>query len=183
MIIIPIRFNVKEQTTCETCLPVCLIAILREQDIKVNDSEELKILIEGLKFTKDDYSTGQLVYVCKKYNVSIEQYIDYQIFHKILSKLKLPKNLILINRKIDEQFLKEMVKRSPIIYVDKYYLDGIYHYSHFVILESLDNKNAIIFDPWDGKEKSIKTQILIRSIQSLRNKLKISPKAIIINKL
>ena len=158
--------------------------MLREQDIRVNDSEELKILIDGLTFTKNDYSTGQLVYICKKYGVFVEQYIDYPTFHKFLLKLKLPKNLKLVNKRIDKRFLKEKTKRSPIIiYVDKYYLDGIYHYSHFVILESLDNKNAVVFDPWDGKEKSIKTQILIRSIQSLRNKLKISPKAITMNRL
>ncbi len=171
--------RISEQTTCETCLSSCLIALLRYNGIKVNDSEELKIMIEGLKLTKLDYSTGQLAYVCDKYNVNIEQYVDYPIFYKILSKLKYTKKLKLISKKVDMGFLKRLIKNSPIIvYMDKYYLDGIYHYSHFVILKSIGNRTSIILDPWDGKEKKIETALLIRSIQSLRNKLKISPKAI-----
>ena len=173
------RLKIKEQFTCETCLPVCLIALLQYKGVKTKDSEELKILVKGLKFTKLDYSTGQLVYVCDKYNVNIEQYVDHPIFYKILSKLRYTKKLKLINKKIDLGFLKKLTEDSPIIvYMDKYYLDGIYHYSHFVILKSVDNKTSVILDPWDGKEKKIETGLLIRSIQSLRNKLKISPKAI-----
>lgn len=52
------------------------------------------------------------------------------------------------------------------------------HYPHFVILIALNDNYSVIFDPWDGKEKKIATKLLIRSVQSLRNKLKISPKLI-----
>lgn len=173
------KFNAKEQSTCETCLPVCLIALLRQKGFNAKDSEEMDILVEGLKFTKLDYSTGQLVYVCNKYNVVIEEYIDHPNFYKTLSKLRRTKRLRLICKKIDKNFIQQMVGiSSVIIYVDKYYLDRIYHYPHFVILESLNNKEAIIFDPWDAKERKIKTKVLMRSVQSLRNKLKISPKVI-----
>ncbi len=172
-------FNVSEQSTSETCLPICLMALLRRKGLSVEDSEEMNILIEGIKFTKLDYSTGQLVYICNKYKVNIEQYIDFPIFHRILSKLTYPKNFKLISKKIDKIFLQQIVREMPvIIYIDKYYLDKIYHYSHFVILESLNDKYSIIFDPWDAKRKKITTQLLTRSIQSLRNKLKISPKLI-----
>ena len=75
--------------------------------------------------------------------------------------------------------MKRFVKNSPVIvYIDKCYLDKIYHYSHFVILKSINNKTSVILDPWDAKERKIETRLLIRAIQSLRNKLKISPKVI-----
>ncbi len=172
-------FDVKEQSTCDTCLPICLMALLRKRGINVNTSEEMNILIEGIKFTKLDYSIGQLVYICNKYDVKAEAYIDYPIFHKILSKLDYPANLRLICEKIDKKTMQRMTEISPVvIYVDKYYLDKICHYPHFVILIALNGAYSVIFDPWDGKERKIITKLLIRSIQSLRNKLKISPKLI-----
>ena len=142
-------------------------------------SEEINILIEGLKFTKFDYTTGHLVYVSSKYGVEIEQYIEFPLFYKFLSKYKYPSNLKLICKKIDKKLMIEFLKISPIIiYVDQYYLTGLVHISHLVILEQLGEELAIILDPWDGKRKKIPTKILMRSIQSLRNKLKISPKII-----
>jgi len=174
-----LRLRISEQTTSETCLPVCLISLLRYKGIKIKSSEELKILIAGLKFTKLDYSTGQLAYVCGKYKVNIEQYIDYLLFYEVLSRLRYTKRLKLINKRIDLELLKRLTKNSPVIvYIDKYYLDRIYHYSHFVILKSINNKTSVILDPWDGKERKVETRLLIRAIQSLRNKLKISPKVI-----
>jgi len=69
-------------------------------------------------------------------------------------------------------------KIPVIVYIDKYYLDKIYHYSHFVILKSINNKTSVILDPWDAKERKVETRLLIRAIQSLRNKPKVSPKVI-----
>lgn len=172
-------FDVKEQSTSETCLAVCLIALLRQKGIKVSDSQEINILLEGIKFTKLDFSTGHLVYLCKRYPINVEQYIDFPEFQKILSKLDIPDSLKLIPKKINEKFMQQMTKISPVIvYIDKYDLEKIFHYPHFVILISLDNKTAFIFDPWDGKYSKIHTKTLIRSIQSLRNRLRVSPKLI-----
>ena len=120
-----------------------------------------------------------ITYCCKKFSVNIETYVEFSIFHKILSKLALPKNLKLICRKIDKRFIQKMIQDSPvIIYINKFHLENIFHYPHFIILISLNDKNAQIFDPWDGKYRSIQTSILIKSIASLRNKLRISPKLI-----
>lgn len=172
-------FDVKEQSTCDTCLPICLMALLRKNGIKVKNSEEMNILVEGIKFTKLDYSIGQLVYICNKYNVKAEAYIDYPVFHKILSKLDYPRNLKLICEKIDKKAMQRIIEVSPVvIYVDKYYLDRICHYPHFVILVTLNDNYSVIFDPWDGRERQVTTKLLIRSVQSLRNNLKISPKLI-----
>ena len=168
----------KPQSTIETCLSMCLISLLENKGIKVNKNEEINIFIEGIKFTKIDYSTGHLVYICKNYNVEIEQIIDYPIFYKLLSEYKYPNNFILSNKKIDKNFINRISDKLPfIIYIDQYYLAGI-HLPHFAILEKINNSTATILDPWDGERKIISTLIFFRAIQSLRNKLKISPKII-----
>lgn len=172
-------FHIKEQSTCETCLAICLIALIRKSGLKVRDSEEVRILLEGIKFTKLDYSIGHLTYCCKKFSVNIEAYIEFFMFKEKLSKLNLPKNLKLISEKINKKFIQKMTQDSPVIvYINKFYLEKIFHYPHFIIVISLDDKNAKIFDPWDGKYRNIPTPILIKSIASLRNKLRISPKLI-----
>lgn len=173
------RLKIKTQSTIETCLSMCLIAFLEQKGIPVPENEEINILVEGIKFTKFDYSTGHLVYVASKYPVRIEQHIDYLTFYQLLSKFKYPKNMKLFNTKIDHKSIAKFLQFSPIIlYVDQYYLEGGLHISHLVILEGITDEIAIILDSWDGRRKKIPTKILIRSIQSLRNKLKISPKII-----
>lgn len=171
--------KIKKQSTVETCLSVCLITLLKSKGIEIEDSAEINILVEGIKFIDLDYSTGHLVHICNNYGVEVEQYIDNQFYYNILSKLKYPKNLRLIYNKITKKFLQKMIDISPVvIYLDLYYLEKIYHYPHFVILTDLNEESATFLDPLIGKEVKMKTKLLIRSIQSLRNKLKICPKVI-----
>jgi len=175
------ELKIYQQNSCESCLSVCLISLLNYQKlIKLNKREEFNILFNGIRFTRLDFSTGHLVYLAKKFpKIIFEQYIDFEIFHRILNKLKKPKNLKMYSKKIDLKFLKEITKENPvIIYIDLFSLEKIYHYSHFVILKSINNKEAVIFDPMSGKKIKIKTKILMRSISYLRNMLKISPKLI-----
>lgn len=173
------KLTITAQSTIETCLSVCLMSLLQQKGVKLAGSEELNIFIEGLKFTKFDYSTGHLVYVCSKYDVEIEQYTDFPLFHKFLSQYQYPPKLKLISQKIDHRLLIKLLKSSPIIvYVDQYYLSCSIHISHFVILENLQPNFATVLDPWDGRRKKLATKLFLRSIQSLRNLLKISPKII-----
>lgn len=165
--------KVWKQKTCESCLSVCLMSILESQKgIRLEDEEEFNILFEGLKFTRLDFSTGHLVYLAKKFlELTFEQYIDFDVFYKILSKLEIPENLKMYSKNINLKFLKERTKESPvIIYVDMFTLEGIYHYSHFVILTEIDDEKSIIFDPWSGERMEVKTKILMRSISYVRNK-------------
>ncbi len=173
--------KITEQKTCESCLSVCLMSLLESQKgMKLEDEEEFNILFEGLKFTRLDFSTGHLVYLAKKFpKLTFEQYVDFDVFYKILSKLDIPENLKMYPKKINLKFLKEVTGESPvIIYVDMFTLEGIYHYSHFVILTEIDDEKATIFDPWSGEKIEMKTKILMRSISYVRNMLKISPKLI-----
>ena len=173
--------KIDKQRSCESCLSVCLMSLLDSQKgIRLDEKEEFNILFEGLKFTRLDFSTGHLVYLSKKFpELTFEQYIDFDVFYEILNKLDLPKNLMMYPKKINLKFLKEMTQENPvIIYIDMFTLEGIYHYSHFVILKEINDEKATIFDPWSGEKIEMKTKTLMRSISYIRNMLKISPKLI-----
>lgn len=169
--------SVFEQTTILTCLPACLITLLREQKgLDVPDSEEMEILVNGIRFTKMDYATGQLAYISNKYNVKIEHFVEFQGFCRKLSGLKIPRSHTIICKKIDRRFLSDICRYSPVIvYLDDFYLHGIVHIPHFVILESMNEERAVIHDPWDGKRKEISVPNLMQAVGKLRNLLKYSP--------
>ena len=167
-----------KQSTCETCLPVCLLFLLSRLGIRVKPEEELRILIEGLQFTRIDYAIGQLAYVVRKYGIRVDAYVEFKGFFKELKKLPLPEQLQLFNKKINLRLLKELMKSGPIIaYVDQFYLGHLYHYPHFVVLLAL-TEFAEIFDPWEGKKRKIPKKRFMEGIRALRSKWKISPKAI-----
>lgn len=175
------ELKIDKQRSCESCLAVCLMSILDfQKGIKLEKGEEFDILFEGLKFTRLDFSTGHLVYLAKKFpEIIFEQYIDFQVFYEILNKLNIPENLKMHSKKINLKFLKEITKENPImIYIDIYTIEGLYHYSHFVILKEIDDERAVIFDPWSGEKIEMKTKSLMKSISYVRNTLKISPKLI-----
>ncbi len=174
-----LKLTISPQQTIITCLSVCLISHLRRQGFVIPEAIELDTLTQGLKFTKFDYTTGQLVYIAQNYPTKITQYIDYLSFYNFLSQYRYPNNISQLHQPIDLQFLKKIARSSPIIYIDQYYLEQI-HMAHFVILNTLSDETSIILDPWDGQTKSLPTKTLLRSIQSLRNNLKISPIAIIL---
>lgn len=177
------KLTLKPQSTIETCLSMCLMALLEHKGIKVKKNEEINILVEGLKFTKIDYATGHLVYIGRNYKVKIAQYIDYPIFYQLLSKYKYPKSVSLINKKVDKRLVNKLKDQLPfIIYIDQYYLAGL-HLPHFVILEKISSDKTTILDPWDGRRKVLSTITFFRAIQSLRNKLKISPKLIVLGSI
>ena len=168
-----------KQSTCETCLPTCLIFLLRNLGIKIGKSEEMNILIKGLKFTRIDYAIGQLVYIVRRYKVNATLYVEFREFFNQLRKLPIPPKLTLINKKVDVSLLKKLLKAGyAIVYLDQFFIGYAYHYPHFVALLEFKNSSAKIFDPWDGKEKKVTKSEISKGIQSLGNKWKISPKAI-----
>lgn len=169
------------QNTAETCLPICLMTLLDHKSIEVKDTEEMNILINGLKMTRLDYALGQLKYVVEKYGVSMDAVIENTLFYNELSKLKHPSELKLENKKVDKKLITDITSRTnPIVYIDRFYLGGDYHYPHFVIVTSFNNNKTRIFDPWIGGEMLVNTKRFIRAVQGLRNHLKLSPKLIFI---
>ena len=79
------------------------------------------------------------------------------------------------------------LEKYPILYLDAYYLFKKSHYPHFVTILGKERKGKElryrIYDPWDGREKLIKSKILSKSISSLRNYLKMVPEMILVQAL
>ena len=89
-------------------MPTCLIFLLKNLGIKIGKSEEMNILIKGLKFTRIDYAIGQLVYIVRRYKVNATLYIEFREFFNQLRKLPIPSKLTLINKKVDVSLLKKL---------------------------------------------------------------------------
>src|SRR3989344_5994066 len=144
----------KAQSTCESCLSVCLMALLRLRGRHVRDSEETKILMQGLIFTKLDYAIGRLIYVANKFAVKIEQYTDFPSFNEQLLRLDMPGSVRLLPARNTKRLITRLVAKSRvIIYMDKYDLDGIYHYPHFVLAPKKRKKTPGFLCPTGPRNK------------------------------
>jgi len=172
---------IMRQTTSISCLAACLITVLQRRGYEANPLEEMAFLTAGTTFTRDDYTTGHAVHACKKHRAIIDQYVEYPAFYRLLATLPLPDNLRLQQQKITKRFLKDAT-HPIIIYIDSFYVNSTFHAPHYVVLERINEETVTLCDPWDGKRKTVPTQRLLRSVQSLRNNLKVSPVAILVHK-
>jgi len=82
---------------------------------------------------------------------------------------------------IDLRLVDRNVQKNPIIYIDGYQLFDIYHYPHFITILDKNAEGYRIFDTWHGKEQSIDSKTLAKSISSLRNHIRLCPQMIVIN--
>lgn len=169
------------QTTYETCLAVCLFqAVDRINPIKINQILELQCINYSMKFSKYDFVIGHLNYIVKRFNVDVVRIVDNQCFY-VNIRNKALKNIKTIARKIDLDLINEFLKNTfPIVYIDAYYLFKYNHYPHFITIIEKINNSYKIFDPWDGKEKVIDSDMLDNSIISLREYLKFYPQVLLV---
>src|SRR3989344_4863257 len=158
------------QTTYETCLAVCLLqAVNRIKGIKLTQRLELNCLIHSLKFSKDDFVIGHLDFISKKFNVNIERIFDNQYFFSYLKKLKSVPNTKMFVNKICLSLLNNILKKQPILLVDSFYFNKVYHYPHWITILNKIGTRYKIYDTWGGKEKTIEGKVLAKAIYSLRN--------------
>ncbi|MEM5793289.1 MAG: hypothetical protein QXY45_02935 [Candidatus Aenigmatarchaeota archaeon] len=169
------------QTTYETCLTCSLLlGVNRVIPIEINKDLEIECLLHSLRFSKDDFVTGHLDFIVKKFNVKITRLVDNKRFYSFIKKRwSLPNVDLLVNR-IDLKVIDKLIKKKPIVYIDSYYLFKDYHFPHFITILDKSRKGYKIFDTWDGKEKFIGSKVLSRSISSLRNHLKICPQLLVV---
>ncbi len=165
-----------EQTTFETCLAVDLLNLI---GVEISQKLEREFINYALDFSKDNFTVGHLDFIAKKFNVWLNFYVDNKPFFNFIKEFKFSNKITLIQEKIDLKLISKLIKISPIIvYVDSYYLWKVSHYPHFIIVTKKSKNGYKIFDPWDGKTKNINSNILSKSISSLRNRLKFCPQVI-----
>ena len=169
------------QSTYETCLACCLLqAVDRIKPVKISRKLELDCIIHSMKFSKADFVIGHLDFIAKKFNVNIKRIVDSEQFYGHVNKIKSSKKIKTEVHKIDLNLLDSLLPKSPILYIDSYYLHKYCHYPHFVTVLEYSSSKYTIFDTWDGKEKPIESRVLSRSISSLRNHIKLCPQIITI---
>lgn len=169
------------QSTYETCLACCLLqAVDRINTVKISQKLELECITYSLTYSKDDFVIGHLEFIAKNYNVAITRMVDYRSFYNYLSKMHSSPNIHNAVQKIDLHVVDQCIDKKPIVYVDAYYLFNVYHYPHFITILRKSGNKYTIFDTWDGKEKVIESQVLAKSISSLRSHIRFSPQLIIV---
>ncbi len=167
------------QTTYETCLACCL---LQATQVNFDNKMELAVINHSLKYSKDDFVAGHLDFIHQKFDKRITRIVDNKYFHNYLKSIKHP-NVDIRVEKIDLKTIDKYIATTPIIlYIDSYILFKVNHYPHFITVLSKKDDEYQIFDTWDGKIKNLKSVLLSKSIQSLRNHLKFCPQIIIIER-
>lgn len=164
-----------KQTTCETCLASSLLLLL---GTKPNQRKEMDILNYGLKFSKWNFVIGHLDFVARKYNKRITTYIESKKLIRVLKKMKLSKNIRIINKPISLTLIKNILQKPVIVYLDDFVFRKELHYPHFVIIWKIDKNKFILTDPWDGKIKRVSFGFIRKGIHYLKNQLNFSPQLI-----
>jgi len=170
----------------ETCLAKCLMILLEKgKNQKIPDKYELELLIFSLKYERENIARGHLEKIVKDFKVNIDWYVDSKIFFDFVKKMHLPKQVSLIQKKINLNFIDKLLDKPVILYLDRFHLwnkkDGLYykyHYPHFIIITKKIGEFYEIIDPDDGKIKKIESKKLSKAIISMRNHLWMSPQII-----
>jgi len=168
-----------KQTTAETCLASSLLLLL---GVKPNQKKEIEILINGLKFTKWDFTIGQLDFVARKHRKNIVYYINDKKILRVFKKLPISKRVKIVQTNVNLKLIKKLIKFPLIVYIDDYVIRKEVHYPHFIVVWKFDKNKFVITDVWDGKIKKIKPSLLSRGMKLLRDKLKFNSEVIQIEK-
>lgn len=164
------------QTTFETCLAVDLLQLTGK---KISKAQELKVINYAMNFSKDNFTIGHLDFIARNYNLGLDFYVDNKRFLNFIKKFKFSKRIKVFHKKIDLRLINALIKVSPVVvYVDSFVLWKISHTPHFIIVIRRTKDGYKIFDPWDGKIRAIKPDVLAKGIINLRNLLKYCPQAI-----
>lgn len=170
------------QKTCETCLANCLLVLLDE---KTSLENEVKILSEGLKFSKfnilrtntlSNFVIGHLKFLSEIKHVQFNYYLENKLEYNLLTKLEKWNGIDIVLKKIDVKLIKRLLQNKPlIINLDSWCIWRRRHYPHYVIIRGKKYKRFEIYDPWDGRIKFQRLEDLSEGISKLRNLIKLSP--------
>jgi predicted double-glycine peptidase len=179
------EFKILKQSTNYSCLAACLLSVLRHKyNITVTKSGEIELLFKGLTFSRSDFSLGHLVHVCEKFNKKVQFFVDSSYYLDYLKSIRLPKSLSLIKSKIDLKLIEKTINHLPIVYVDGFYFmkrrEEKTHFPHFIVISDISRKRVTVHDPFYGEKRQIGKKRLMKAIGSLKNRLWIAPKLILI---
>ena len=156
-----------KQTSCESCLPVCLLNL---GGVEITREKELKLLFDGLAGLKDSYAFGVLEAFVRTYNKPVTLYVDNKVFANFLIKNSQTSLINIVHKPINLEF-----PTPYIVYLDSQVLGGYIHAPHFVIVEKIVGETCHIIDPWEGKRRRYSKEKITEAIKSLKSYLKYCP--------
>lgn len=151
------------QTTYETCLAVSLLQAIGE----ANRKNEIDCIHHSLEYSKDDFVIGHLDFIKKRFHATFKRYVNNRFYHRRLKSKNIPSTF----KHISLNFIDTLAHKQPLLLLDTYHLGNGVHYPHWVTLIKKDKKSYTLFDPWDGKEKTLNAKQFSKSLSSLRSKL------------
>lgn len=139
--------------------------------------------MHAMKFSKQDFVSGHLDYVVTHFGVHVIRVIDVDLGGRRYSKTRRQDGVRIEQSRIDLAMLERLVSvAEPILYVDAFVLFGVHHYPHFITVLRKTSTGFRIFDPWDGGEKELRSEIIVRGIVLLRKHLCFIPQILIVTK-
>ena len=165
-----------KQSTVESCLACCLLNLIAPEKTPTK-KQEFSLLISALKFTREDFVTGHLGYIKRKYKKGLIRYVHNEFLYNDLKKIKCKERII--QRKIDISFIDKLLSNNPIIIsLDAYQFDKFYHYPHWILVYKKVGKGYLIYEPWEGKAKYMPENKLKESLKSYLQRLWMAPQII-----
>ncbi len=164
------------QTTYETCLACCLLSSATK---KVTKKLELDCILHSMNYSKDDFVSGHTDFIKKKFGFGVTRYVGFPAFARYLRRKKLGSVEI---ANITLPFVDSLISKQPILLIDTKVLAAPIHYPHYVIVRKKKKINYEIYDPWDGKIKTVSAKKLRDGIRLLQKQLLMSPQLLVVNK-
>ncbi len=167
-----------KQTTCESCLPACLLmwlSYIKGTSFKLEDEQEL--LFKGILFAREIYHIGILNEFSTKFNLPLKVWVGNKYFTKVLKNLPVNRKLEIEFQRINIPFIQKIIHKQKlfILHLDIYYLRHSVHAPHFVLVEKMIGDKIVIIDPWKGKRFYFTIERITKAIDSLRTYLVFCP--------
>ncbi len=140
--------------------------------------------MHSLKTCKDDFVTGHLDFISKKFNVGIKRFVDNKPYFDFINSIGATESSEIEIEPINVNLVDMLLGKDacPILYIDSYFIYHVYHYPHFVTVLKKEKGDYSIFDTWDGKEKIMTEETMKKAIASLRDHIMMCPQIILIEK-
>ncbi len=163
-----------KQSTVESCLACCLLTLIGQKPTR---AKEISMLFDALQYNPDDFVTGHIEHVMRKYKKELIRYVHNNPLYNHLKKARCKEKVV--QRKIDMNIIDELLHRGTIaISLNARHFGKVYHYPHWVLLLNKKRKKYVVYDPHTGIVNTITEKRLKESIKSYLIRLWMAPQII-----
>ena len=161
------------QTTCESCLPVCLLMVNEFLTGKrFGRKEETELMSQGLLDHERNYAVGMLI-AAKKLNGMKFKFWIRGPKNRDYVRSELPKDVDVFEEEISIELIDKLLekKKPVIILTDGFYFGIEGHWTHYVVISENLGKNYAVYNPWTGKKEISPKKLVSKALSQAWNKL------------